>query len=123
MSILLSILVGIAITIAKGWQVQAQLAAHNYRLRTFGLISLAWATMTLPIVVSACNETVCQWSLNFGWWSGLVRQVPPFDKLNGDTMTAAIMFAFIVLTVYFLGHCLGWAIYSARSLLRLAMSR
>jgi hypothetical protein len=123
MSILLSILAGIAMTITKGLQVQRQLRSHSYRWGTFGLICLAWSAMTLPFVVSACNEAVCQWSLKFGWWAELIRQIPPFDRLDPGTTTAAVMFAFIVLTVYFLGHCIGWALYSIRSLLRLAVSR
>lgn len=118
MSILLSILSAIAITIAKGWQVHKQLWTDSYPRKSFGLIVLAWSAMTLPFIASACNETACQWSLRFGWWANLIHQVPPFDKIGLGTTIAAVMVAYVLLTIYFLGHCLGWVLYGTRRLVQ-----
>ncbi len=121
MSILFYLLAGIAMTIAKGWQVHTQLCTHRYSWKGFVFVFLAWWAMTLPFIVSACDEFACQWSLRFGWWANLFQQVPLFDKLSSDTMVAVVMLAYVILTVYFLGECLGWALYGTRRLLRLAV--
>ncbi len=120
MSILLYLLAGIAMTITKGRQVYKQLCTHSYSWKGFIFVFLAWSAMILPFIVSACDEFTCQWSLRFGWWANLIQQVPLFDKLDPGTTVVVVMIAYVILTVYFLGHCLGWALYGARRLLRLA---
>lgn len=107
--------------IAKGRQVHRLLRSGSYNWKSAGVIFLAWSAMTVPFIVSACDEVVCQWSLKLGWWADLLRQVSPFDRLDAGMTVTVVLLTYMVLTIYFLGHCLGWVLFGTKRLLRFAV--
>lgn len=121
MQISIYILAGIAMIIAKGRQVHRLLRSRSYNWKGAGFIFLAWSAMTLPLALSACDEAACQSNLNFGWWADLIHQVSPFDRLDAGTTITVVLIIYMVLTIYVLGHCLGWALYGTKRLLRFAV--
>ncbi|WP_331374766.1 hypothetical protein [Sinorhizobium chiapasense] len=118
---MLYILAFIVLTIAKGRQVHRLLRSRSYNWKSSGFIFLAWSAVSLPFIANACDEAACRWSLNFGWWANLLHQLSPFDRLDAGTMVTVVMLTYMVLTICFLGHCLGWALYGSRRLLRFAV--
>ncbi|THK34579.1 hypothetical protein EHS39_29760 [Ensifer sp. MPMI2T] len=121
MSISIYILAGIAMIIAKGRQVHRLLRSRSYNWKSAGLIFLAWSAMTLPFVLLPCDEVACEWSPKLGWWADLLHQVSPFDRLDAGTTVTVVLITYMVLTIYFLGHCLGWMLYGTKRLLRFAV--
>ncbi|MFD2342835.1 hypothetical protein [Sinorhizobium terangae] len=107
--------------IAKGRQVHRLLRSRSYSWKSAGFIFLAWSAMTLPFIVSACDEVACEWSPNVGWWADLLHQLSPFDSLGAGTTVTVVLITYMVLTIYFLGHCLGWMLYGTKRLLRFAV--
>ncbi|MCA1440376.1 hypothetical protein I6F07_09150 [Ensifer sp. IC4062] len=121
MQISIYILAAIVVIIAKGRQVHRLLRSRSYNWKSAGFIFLAWPAMTLPFVLSPCDEAACESNLNVGWWADLLHHVSPFDRLDAGTTVTVVLLAYMVLTIYFLGHCLGWMLYGTKRLLRFAV--
>lgn len=119
-AIMIALPAALALAIAKSWQLSKQLLDHSYSWRHFAFISIVWSTMTFPFIAWSCHGIACGWSIRFGWWLNLIGEVPPFSELDPTKLVAGVMLGYLVLTIYFFAHCLGWMIYAARRLVRLA---
>jgi hypothetical protein len=121
--ILLYPLAVILIAVGKAIAVQREIASREYKLRNFGLFSFGWLLWTLPGITAVCSEIGCGWSLRFGWFARFLHQLPLLDQMRPAAMITILGVAYAVLTMYFVGHCLGWTIYGLRALTRSTIAR
>jgi hypothetical protein len=102
-------------------QVQKSLIAGDYSWRNFGLLSLAWFAVTIPSIQSSCSDVGCQWSVKFGWLISLFYDLVPVAGLEPTARTLLlVMCGYVILTICFLGHCLGCMLYGIQRLFQLA---
>ena len=120
MVILYSVICALVVIIAIAIQMQKQIRAGGYVWRNFILISVAWLALILPGIRSTCSDVFCKWSVSFAWWTRPLYEVSPFDWMSPSTILTIAIVAVSVVTVYFFGHVLGWLLYGARRLFRLA---
>ncbi|MER8824977.1 hypothetical protein NKH73_00305 [Mesorhizobium sp. M0938] len=101
-SILLAIVAGVVLTIAKAISVARMIRERNYSFVRFGLIAALWIGLTVPSISSSCGTIGCAYGLHFGWVLELIK---------ADMPSNAIFFvigAYAILSVYFFSHVLGW---------------
>lgn len=101
-SILIAVVAGVVLIIAKAISVAKMIKERNYSLARFGLISAFWAGLTIPSMRSSCGTIGCTYGLHFGWVLELVK---------ADIFPNAIFFVmggYAILCVYFFSHVLGW---------------
>ncbi|WP_027061882.1 hypothetical protein [Mesorhizobium loti] len=111
-SILLAVVAGVVLIIAKAISVAKLINERNYSLIRFGLIGGSWVGLTIASMGSSCGPIGCTYGLHFGWVLELI-------KIN--MQPKAIFFAmggYAILSVYFFGHVLGWVFYLFRTIAR-----
>ncbi|MDR6632401.1 hypothetical protein J2X72_001185 [Phyllobacterium sp. 1468] len=102
-------------------QVQKSLIAGDYSWRSFGLLSLAWLAVTIPSIQSSCSNVGCQWGVKFGWLISLFYDLVPVAGLEPTARTLMLVICgYVILTICFLGHALGWILYGIRRLFQRA---
>jgi len=109
----------IVITVMKAFYVGKQIGSPQYSLRNSVLFSIAWLAWTLPGIQTVCYEIGCRYSMKFTWFASWLYQFPPFDRVSPTAMITLAGVGYAVLTIYFLGHCLGWMFYGVRKALRI----
>ena len=112
----------IVLTLLKGFQVQQQIRTGEYSKRGLALFSFAWFFWTLPGLQAACGDIGCRYSVKFGWFLTPLSGFPPLNMLDPASIITLAMVCYAVLTIYFLGHCIGWLIYGIARLFRLGAS-
>lgn len=108
----------VVLTLMKGFMERRQIGTSNYSKRNFALFAVAWLAWTLPGVSAGCNEIACRYSVQVGWVLYELAKVVPMMHVNPPAMVIVAMVGYMLLSVYFLGHCLGWLLYGVTSLLR-----
>lgn len=101
----------LALVIMKSLYVRKAIAAGQYPWRNFVIISIGWLVWTLPGLYSACTEVACRQGIRFGWFMNAIAAWYPADMLNPGKLLILLLVAYLILTLYFLAHCLGWILF------------
>ncbi|RVD24596.1 hypothetical protein [Mesorhizobium sp. M4B.F.Ca.ET.017.02.2.1] len=101
-SILLAIIAAVVLIVAKAVSVAKMINERNYSFARFGLITALWAGLTIPSVGSTCGPVGCTYGLHFGWVLEMTKAEMPANAIF------FVMGGYAILSVYFLGHALGW---------------
>lgn len=117
---LLILLVGVFLMMRTGIKVQKEIVARDYSWRNFGLLSFAWLAITLSGFQSNCSEIGCQWSVQFGWLANLLHQIVPIQGFEPTRTIMLLICGYVIVTIYLLGHWIGWMLYCTRKLFQLA---
>ena len=100
-SILLAIVAGVVLIIAKAISVARMINERDYSFARFGLIAAFWAGLTIPSVGSSCGPIGCTYGLHFDWVLALIKADMPSNAIF------FVMGGYAILSVYFFGHALG----------------
>ncbi|MER8881725.1 hypothetical protein NKJ73_03460 [Mesorhizobium sp. M0074] len=111
-SILLAIVAGVVLTIAKAMSVAKMINGRNYSLVCFGLIGASWVGLTIPSIGSSCGPIGCAYGLHFGWVLDLIKADIPSNAIF------IVVGGYAILSVYFFSHVLGWVFYLLRAFAR-----
>jgi hypothetical protein len=111
-SILLAIVAGVVLTIAKAISVAKMIHERNYSLVRFGLIVAFWAGLTIPSAEFSCGPIGCTYGLHFGWVPELIKADLPSSTIF------LVMGGYAILSEYFFGHALGWVFSLSRAFVR-----
>ncbi|UVK55387.1 hypothetical protein DBIPINDM_001896 [Mesorhizobium sp. AR02] len=111
-SILLAIVAGVVLTIAKAISVAKMINERNYSFVRFGLIGASWVGLTIPSIGSSCGTIGCTYGLHFGWMLASIKADIPSNAIF------FVMGGYAILSVYFFGHVLGWVFYLLRAFAR-----
>ncbi|TPK74045.1 hypothetical protein FKO01_09040 [Mesorhizobium sp. B2-3-3] len=100
-SILLAIVAGVVLTIAKAISVAKMIKERTYSWVRLGVITALWIALTLPSMASSCGAIGCAYGLHFGW------MLQPFEANTPSNAIFLAMGGYAILSVYFFGHILG----------------
>lgn len=112
LTILFSLLAAFALTISKAVLVSRLIRDHEYSLRNFVTISVLFSAATAQSIASQCSYLGCGWSLRFGWVPQILRAVFGASPMSDAQLVVLATVVYALLSIYFFGHLLGWAIYA-----------
>ncbi|MCV3206143.1 hypothetical protein OHD62_03645 [Mesorhizobium sp. YC-39] len=111
-SILIAIVAGVVLIIAKAISVAKMINERNYSFVRFGLIAAFWAALTIPSLGSSCGPIGCTYGLHFGWVLELIKVAMPSNAIF------FVVGGYAILSVFFFSHALGWIFYLLRAFAR-----
>jgi hypothetical protein len=111
-TILFFLLAVVALTVGKAVLVSRFIRDEEYSRRNFATISVLFLAATAQSASSQCGYLGCGWSLRFGWVPQILRSVFGVLPMPDAQFIVLAIAVYAVLSIYFFGHLLGWAIYA-----------
>jgi hypothetical protein len=108
----------LGLVIMKSLYVRKAIAVGQYSWKNFAIFSIFWLVWTLPALQTLCTEIGCRYRIRVGWFLDTIATWYPSDILNPEKFLILLLLAYLLLTLYFVAHCLGWILFGVGRLRR-----